>query len=131
MRVAAFLTILTIGAATAATAQTNTTPQTTAPPSATSRTPGNMGAGDNGNSAVKSTRPNADQPQGGNAKSAKLEAGANSFTESQAKSRIEGAGFGNVTGLAKDDQGIWRGKAQKDGKQVTVGLDFKGNVASE
>lgn len=57
--------------------------------------------------------------------------GSNSFTESQARSRIEGAGFGKVTGLAKDQQGIWRGKAQKDGRMVSVGLDFKGNVASQ
>ena len=31
-------------------------------------------------------------------------AGANSFTESQAKSRIETNGFSNVSGLAKDEQ---------------------------
>ena len=33
-------------------------------------------------------------------------AGANSFTENQAKDRIEKAGFTEVTGLRKDDQGI-------------------------
>ena len=32
-------------------------------------------------------------------------AGANSFTESQAKSRIETNGFANVSGLAKDSAG--------------------------
>jgi len=40
-------------------------------------------------------------------------AGANSFTEGQAKSRIEGAGFTQVTGLKKDDNGIWRGSAMQ------------------
>src|SRR5215204_3849108 len=40
-----------------------------------------------------------------------LEKGANSFTEGQAKSRLEGAGLMNVTDLKKDDDGVWRGKA--------------------
>jgi hypothetical protein len=55
-------------------------------------------------------------------------AGRNSFTEGQAKSRIEDAGFSNVSGLQKDDSGVWRGKAKKDGKQTEVSLDFQGNV---
>src|SRR4051794_18193206 len=55
-------------------------------------------------------------------------AGANSFTEGQARSRIEAAGFTNVQDLQKDDQGIWRGKAQKGGQQTSVALDFQGNV---
>jgi len=40
-------------------------------------------------------------------------AGANSFTEAQAKSRIEAAGYSNVSGLTKDKDGIWRGKASR------------------
>ena len=28
----------------------------------------------------------------------------------------------------KDDSGVWRGKAMKDGKSVDVSLDFQGNV---
>ena len=55
-------------------------------------------------------------------------AGANSFTEGQAKSRIESNGYSNVTALQKDDAGVWRGKAEKDGKHVDVSLDFQGNV---
>jgi opacity protein-like surface antigen len=54
--------------------------------------------------------------------------GANSFTEGQAKSRIESNGYTNVSGLRKDDQGVWRGTAMKDGRQVNVSLDFQGNV---
>jgi hypothetical protein len=57
--------------------------------------------------------------------------GANSFTESQARSRIEDRGFTNVSGLKKDDQGIWRGTATKDGKAVAVALDYKGNVVAQ
>ena len=58
-------------------------------------------------------------------------AGANSFTEGQAKSRIEGAGFTKVTGLKKDDKGVWRGSAMQKGKQVTVSVDFRGNVVTQ
>ena len=58
-------------------------------------------------------------------------AGANSFTEGQAKSRIESNGYANVSDLRKDDQGIWRGKAMKDGKSVNVSLDFQGNVTGQ
>ena len=54
--------------------------------------------------------------------------GANSFTEGQAKSRIESNGFSGVSGLAKDAQGVWRGKAMKEGKAVEVTVDFQGNV---
>jgi putative membrane protein len=57
--------------------------------------------------------------------------GANSFTEGQAKSRIESHGFTNLSGLTKDDQGIWRGKAMKDGRNVNVSLDFHGDVFAQ
>ena len=55
-------------------------------------------------------------------------AGKNSFTEAQAKARIEEAGYTDVTGLKLDDQGVWRASATKDGKQANVSLDFQGNV---
>ncbi|MBY0330043.1 MAG: hypothetical protein K2X49_05165 [Acetobacteraceae bacterium] len=58
-----------------------------------------------------------------------LEHGANSFTEGQARSRIEAAGFTNLNDLRKDDNGIWRGRAMRGGQQVEVGLDYRGNVA--
>lgn len=58
-------------------------------------------------------------------------AGANSFTESQAKARIEANGYTNVSALKKDDQSIWRGTATKGGKQVSVALDYQGNVVGE
>jgi protein CpxP len=57
--------------------------------------------------------------------------GANSFTEGEARSRIEASGYTNVTDLQKDSQSIWRGKAMKDGKSVSVSLDFQGHVVAE
>lgn len=56
--------------------------------------------------------------------------GANSFTEGQAQARIEKEGYTNVSGLSKDDKGVWRGTATKGGKKVTVSLDFQGNVTA-
>jgi hypothetical protein len=55
-------------------------------------------------------------------------AGANSFTEAQAKSRLENNGYTAVSNLTKDDNGVWRGKASKDGKSMDVSLDFQGNI---
>ena len=55
-------------------------------------------------------------------------AGRNSFTEGQAKSKIEDADFTNVTELTKDDNGVWRGKASKSGSATAVSVDFQGNV---
>ena len=55
----------------------------------------------------------------------------NSFTEGQAKSRIEEKGFNNVHDLKKDDAGVWRGKADQNGKAVNVSLDFQGNVVAQ
>lgn len=60
-----------------------------------------------------------------------LQKGANSFTEAQAKSRLEDHGFSGVTGLTKDEAGIWWATASKDGKSVKVGLDYQGNIATQ
>ena len=56
--------------------------------------------------------------------------GANSFTEGQAKSRIEAAGYTDVSGLTKDKNGIWHGKASKAGTMATVSLDYQGNITA-
>jgi hypothetical protein len=59
------------------------------------------------------------------------EAGANAFTETQAKSRIEANGYTNVSALRKDEKGMWHGSAMKDGKSVQVSLDVQGKVATD
>jgi hypothetical protein len=71
-----------------------------------------------GNNAVNSEQKNSNAPV----------AGRNSFTEGQAKSAIEKAGYTNVTELKKDDNGVWRGKASKSGSTNAVTVDFQGNV---
>jgi hypothetical protein len=57
--------------------------------------------------------------------------GANSFTESQAKDRVVAHGIGMPEKLVLDDKGIWRGNAMQDGKNVTVAIDYKGNVVAQ
>jgi periplasmic protein CpxP/Spy len=119
-------------------------PQTTAPGQTQNRAPGNAAPGANTGSPTSGTATGSSNPAvnpGGNAPSSvnasgqativslqQLENGANSFTEGQARTRLEGAGLSNITELQKDDQGIWRGKAMRDGKSVTVGFDYKGNI---
>jgi hypothetical protein len=51
------------------------------------------------------------------------------LTADQARSQIEAEGYSKVSGLQKNDKGIWRGKAVKDGSPVNVTLDAAGNVA--
>lgn len=58
-------------------------------------------------------------------------AGANSFTEAQAIDRIAKSGYSDVKNLKKDDSGVWRGQAQKGGSQVSVALDYRGNVVQQ
>ncbi len=57
--------------------------------------------------------------------------GANSFTESEARSRIEKHGYTDVSGLRMDSNSIWHGTAKKDGNPVKIALDYQGNIVSE
>lgn len=75
-------------------------------------------SGPNNNAVNSSGQNNSDAPV----------AGRNSFTEGQAKSKIEDAGYTNVSELKKDDNGVWRGKASKDGSSAAVSVDFQGNI---
>jgi putative membrane protein len=54
--------------------------------------------------------------------------GANSFTEGQAKSRLEANGYTNIGELKKDDNGVWKGTATHSGATVTVSVDYRGNI---
>lgn len=57
--------------------------------------------------------------------------GKNSFTESQAKDRIQKAGYTAISALKLDDKGIWRGTATKGGKSMSVAVDYQGNVVGQ
>jgi len=54
--------------------------------------------------------------------------GANSFSMSEARSHIMRKGYTHVSGLKKDNDGVWRGTAMKAGQQVSVSIDYQGNV---
>lgn len=60
-----------------------------------------------------------------------LSSGANSFTEEQARSWIEDAGYTDVSGLVQSDDGIWRGHARRNGTTVMVAVDYKGTVTTQ
>jgi hypothetical protein len=106
----AFAAALLLGSAGWAMAQ-STAPSTNATPS-----------------AGTSANPNANATGAGNAS---LERGANSFTEGQARRRIEDRGYTDVDQLRKDQNSIWQAEAMKDGRRVRVGVDFRGNVVEE
>ncbi|CAN7639415.1 PepSY domain-containing protein [Rhizobium sp. LjRoot98] len=57
--------------------------------------------------------------------------GANSFTEAQAKERMEAAGYSPVSDLKLDEQGVWQAMGTKDGKPVAVSMDYQGNIVSK
>ena len=96
-------------------------PAATAPAPASPSSRDAAAASGNSNQAVATTNANAPTPA----------RGANSFTEGEARSRIESNGYSNVSGLTKDDNGVWRGKAQKGSQQAQVWLDYKGNVGQQ
>lgn len=83
------------------------------------RNTGTAAAAGDSNQAVATTTANAPQPA----------RGRNSFSQGEARRRIESRGFQKVTGLRKDGGGVWRGTAMRDGTSVPVWLDYKGNVS--
>jgi hypothetical protein len=129
-------------ATTAAVAQTSTPAASSNPPGATSNAPmpgvnpntgtppgtgmtdrntGAAAASGDRNQAVTTTNTHAPQPA----------RGSNSFTMGQARGRIEKSGIQKVAGLHKDNGGVWRGLGMKDGRQVNVWVDYKGNVGEQ
>ncbi len=85
------------------------------------RNTGAAAASGDRNQAVTTTGANAAEPA----------RGANSFSEGEARRRLESTGFGGVGSLTKDDGGVWRGTATKDGQAVQVWLDYKGNTGQQ
>jgi hypothetical protein len=62
---------------------------------------------------------------------ASLAKGHNSFTKSEARARIEKAGYSDVTDLTLDSNGLWQARARQAGHLVHVALDYKGNVSGQ
>ncbi len=58
-------------------------------------------------------------------------AGASSFTQEQARGRLENQGFSNISSLTQDESGLWRGSATMNGQVLNVAVDYQGNVTTE
>ena len=82
---------------------------------------GQNAAGGDSNQAVATTTANAMQPAHG----------ANSFSQAQARDRFANRGFQDVSNMKLDQDGVWRGTATKDGQQIDVWLDYKGNIGQQ
>ena len=80
--------------------------------------------------AVSPPQPNGAINTDANRITADAAPASNSFTAGQAKGHIENAGFTDVTDLQKTQDGLWTGRAKKDGKPVGVTVDFKGAVTA-
>ena len=106
------------GAAPRTVPGTATTPGTIAPPNTSSDA--RPGAGTGATAPGTNSPPTTTTPI----------AGSNSFTEGQARSRIEAAGYSDVGPLTQDSAGVWRGRAMRSGASAEVGLDFQGNVVT-
>jgi hypothetical protein len=119
-----------LGTAFAMPSYAQTTPATPNRPAAGATTAPDTRSGATTATPRSESTPPAATIDSGTRTSASPTAGANSFTEGQARSRIEAAGFTGIDNLEKDDQGIWRGRAMRNGAQVSVSLDYQGNVST-
>lgn len=54
--------------------------------------------------------------------------GASSYTADQARMAIEKAGYTDLGPLNQNANGLWQGEAMKDGKKVSVSIDYKGAI---
>ena len=62
---------------------------------------------------------------------ATLGAGQTIFTEAQARTQFEQAGYTEIGDLRLESGGIWRAMGRRDGQMRRLGLDHRGNVRAE
>jgi len=115
---AALIALVAVGVAGAAYAQNAQMPAGPSnPPPGTSY----QGTGNSPNlppSTTGTAKPNALNP---NASSA----------EAAARYKFEQAGFHDVKGLSRTPDGIWSGRAVRNGVEVAVSMDTAGNIATQ
>lgn len=56
--------------------------------------------------------------------------GTSKMSEAQLKQALEAQGYASVTGLKQQSDGTWTGKANYQGKPVTIGIDQSGQVTT-
>jgi hypothetical protein len=60
----------------------------------------------------------------------RLAAGTRAFSKAEAVASIEGEGYTDVAGLAKGEDGAWRGFARRHGFLVAITVDRRGNIST-
>lgn len=60
-----------------------------------------------------------------------LMSGPTGFNEAQARRWLLRAGLSNIADLELGTDGIWRGKAERQGNIVPVSLDHGGNISTQ
>ncbi len=58
-------------------------------------------------------------------------AGKNSFTSGEVTRRLNDHGYAQVSNLSQDAQSVWHATATKAGQQVTVAVDYQGNITEQ
>jgi len=51
--------------------------------------------------------------------------------QAAARSKFEEAGFSNVKGLSRSTDGVWSGRAVKDGVEIGVAMDPSGRITQQ
>lgn len=67
----------------------------------------------------------------GTPSSSALDSTSVSGAQAAAQSKIQEAGFSNVKGLSRTTDGIWTGRAVKNGVEVGVALDPSGRISTQ
>lgn len=57
--------------------------------------------------------------------------GHSSFSKDQVRGRLTKAGYTSISNLKATQDGAWQASAMKNGKQVNVTLDYKGNITAQ
>jgi len=57
--------------------------------------------------------------------------GRTSYTEKEARARIESEGFTDIGPLTLEDKSIWRTRAMRDGCWYGIMLDYRGNIVGQ
>lgn len=117
---AAMLTISTF-----AMAQSNTTPSATTTPSTSSGSMGNSSDSMNSSKDSIGTKGSMDSSKATSGTSSSMQ-----MSEQDVKKKLEGEGYSDISDVQKNKDG-YMAKAMKDGKQVTLDVDGKGNVSTK
>jgi hypothetical protein len=65
------------------------------------------------------------------AKPGALDSGNVTGAQAAARSKFEEAGFSNVKGLSRSTDGVWSGRAVKDGVEIGVAMDPSGRITQQ